>query len=467
MRDVWRLRGLSGQKQRRGDNTMSTPSESPNVLLVNCDDLGYGDVGCYGSTLHSTPALDRMADEGMRFTDFYMAAPVCSPSRAAMMTGCYPQRIGLETGCEIIVLRPGEPIGLSSEEVTVAGILKDAGFATKIIGKWHCGDQPEFLPTRHGFDSWYGIPYSNDMGITKRHPDFPPLPLMRDEEVVQEQPDQAALTERYMEEAVRFIRENRERPFFLYLAHMYVHVPLYAPERFLAQSRNGTYGATVEHIDWCMAVLFYEVQRLGLDDRTLVIFTSDNGGAPRFGASNAPLRGQKGTTWEGGIRVPCIMRWPGVIPAGVECGEVATAMDVLPTLARLAGEEAPNDRIIDGKDILPLMMGAPDASSPYDAFYYYRELELQAVRMGDWKLHLMSGELYHLRKDIGETTDVAAEHPDVVAELRARAEVCREDLGDSVTGATGDNRRPCGRVEDPKPLTTHDLSHPYIVAMYD
>lgn len=446
---------------------MNQTWESPNVILVNCDDLGYGDVGCYGSTLHSTPVLDRMADEGMRFTDFYMAAPVCSPSRAAMMTGCYPQRIGLETGCEILVLRPGEPIGLSAEEVTVAQVLKDAGYATKIIGKWHCGDQPEFLPTRRGFDSWYGIPYSNDMGITERHPHFPPLPLMRDEEVIQQQPDQAALTERYVEEAVRFIRDNRDNRFFLYLAHMYVHVPLYAPQRFLEQSRNGRYGAAVEHVDWCMAVLFHELQQLGLDDQTLVVFTSDNGGAPQHGASNAPLRGSKGTTWEGGMRVPCIMRWPGVIAPGTECAELTTAMDLLPTLARLAGRNPPDDRLIDGKEILPLILGAPDASSQYDVFYYYREHELQAVRAGDWKLHLTSGELYNLRDDIGETTDLAEKHPDIVTDLEERAADARQDLGDSLTGASGENRRPCGRVADPKPLTTYDPDHPYIVAMYD
>ena len=446
---------------------MNQTWESPNVILVNCDDLGYGDVGCYGSTLHSTPALDRMADEGMRFTDFYMAAPVCSPSRAAMMTGCYPQRIGLETGCEILVLRPGEPIGLSAAEVTVAQTLKDAGYATKIIGKWHCGDQPEFLPTRHGFDSWYGIPYSNDMGITERHPHFPPLPLMRDEEVIQQQPDQAALTERYVEEAVRFIRANRDNRFFLYLAHMYVHVPLYAPQRFLEQSRNGRYGAAVEHVDFCMAVLFHELRQLGLDGQTLVLFTSDNGGAPQHGASNAPLRGSKGTTWEGGMRVPCIMRWPGVIGPGAECTELTTAMDFLPTLTRLAGRNPPDDRLIDGKEILPLMFGAPDASSPYDVFYYYREHELQAVRAEDWKLHLTSGELYNLRDDIGETTNLAEKHPDIVTDLKERAAAGRQDLGDSLTGAPGKNRRPCGRVADPKPLTAHDPDHPYIIAMYD
>ena len=446
---------------------MSDTPQRPNIILVNCDDLGYGDPACYGSTCHHTPALDRMAGEGLRFTDFYMAAPVCSPSRAAMMTGCYPQRVGLETGCEIIVLRPGEPIGLSAEEITMADILKDAGYATRIIGKWHCGDQPEFLPTRHGFDGWFGIPYSNDMGITARHPELPPLPLMRDGEIVQEQPDQAALTERYMEDAVQFIRQNRNIPFFLYLAHMYVHVPLYAPQRFLDQSQNGKYGATVEHVDWCMAVLFHELKRLGLDEDTLVIFTSDNGGAPRFGASNAPLRGAKGATWEGGMRVPCIMRWPGAIAPGTTCAQVATAMDFLPTFARLAGKDAPSDRIIDGKDIRPLIQESANAASPHDALYYYREHELQAVRAGEWKLHLITGELYNLKEDIGETSDVAGAHPDVVANLQEIAQTCRLDLGDSLTDTPGANRRPCGRVADPKPLTTYDPDHPYMVAMYD
>jgi arylsulfatase A-like enzyme len=438
----------------------------PNIILINCDDLGYGDPGCYGSETHSTPALDRLAAEGMRFTDFYMAAPICSPSRSAMMTGCYAERVGLETGAEIGVLRPGEPIGLNPDEITVAGILSDQGYATQIIGKWHCGDQPPFLPTNHGFDSYYGIPYSNDMGISRRHPEFPPLPLVRDGEVIQSQPDQAALTERYTEEAVRFIRENRSRPFFLYLAHMYVHVPIYAPERFLKQSRDGAYGAAVEHVDFCAAVLLHELEQLGLDRNTMVIFTSDNGAVDRPG-SNAPLRGHKGTTWEGGMRVPCIVRWLEAVPAGSECSEIATAMDFLPTFARLAGVSPPTDRIIDGKDIGPLLRGEPGAASAYDAFYYYREGEMQAIRRGAWKLHLANGELYNLRKDIGETEDLAPEEPDVVKDLQGAAESGRRDLGDALTGAPGENRRPCGRVDDPVPLTRQDPNDPYMIAMYD
>lgn len=442
-------------------------STRPNIILVNCDDLGYGDIGCYGSRVHRTPALDKMAAEGVRFTDFYMAAPVCSPSRAALMTGCYPQRVGLETGCEIVVLRPGEPLGLSPAEVTVASLLKEAGYATEIIGKWHCGDQPEFLPTRHGFDSWYGIPYSNDMGISRNHPDFPPLPLMRDEDVIQEQPDQAALTERYTEEAVRFIRDHRDGPFFLYVAHMYVHVPLYAPARFLAQSLNGRYGAAVEHVDWTMAVLLEEVQRLGLDSNTLVVFTSDNGGAPRYGGSNGFLRGQKGTTWEGGMRVPCIMRWPGTIPHNLTCTQLVTAMDFLPTFAALGGTSTPSDRVIDGRDIRTLMEAGDGVPSVHDALFYYREHELQAVRAGDWKLHLLRGELYNLRMDPRESIDRASEQPEVVQQLMQAAAGCRADLGDSCTGTAGANCRPAGRVANPRRLTEYAPDHPYMVAMYD
>ena len=232
--------------------------QRPNIILINCDDLGYGDLGCYGSTINSTPALDRMAREGMRFTDFYMASPVCSPSRGAMMTGCYPPRIGFGAFEGRLVLFPGHAVGLNPEEITVARLLSDAGYATKLVGKWHCGDQPEFLPTRHGFDSYYGIPYSNDMGRQREDDTWPPLPLVRDEDVIQQQPDQAALTERYVEESVRFIRDNRDRPFFLYLAHMHVHLPIYPSARFMRESRNGRYGGAVACVDWATDVLLHE-----------------------------------------------------------------------------------------------------------------------------------------------------------------------------------------------------------------
>ncbi len=440
--------------------------KQPNIILINCDDLGYGDLGCYGSERNKTPALDRLASEGVRFTDFYMASPVCSPSRGGMLTGCYPPRIGFGTFEGEWVLFPGQPVGLSKDEVTVASILKEQGYTTKLIGKWHCGDQPEFMPTRHGFDSYYGLPYSNDMGLCEGlH--YPPLPLLRDEEVVQEQPDQASLTERYVEEAVRFIRENREGPFFLYLAHMYVHTPIYAPQRFHEASENGPYGAAVECVDWSTDVLMHELEKLGLTDDTLVVFTSDNGSEARNGGSNQPLRGTKGTTWEGGMRLPCIMRLPGGIPAGSTCNEIATSMDFLPTFAALAGGRAPTDRIIDGKDAGPLMRSEAGATSQHDAFFYYRLDDLEAVRSGKWKLHVGTGELYDLENDVGETTNVADTQGDVVKELHAKADACRKDIGDAATGVEGENCRPCGRVTEPDTLTHYDSDHPYIVAMYD
>ena len=449
-------------------------TDRPNIILINCDDLGYGDLGCYGSPVNVTPALDRMAAEGMRFTDFYMASPVCSPSRGAMMTGCLPPRIGFGAFDDgAWVLFPGHATGLNASEVTVATLLKQCGYATKIVGKWHCGDQPEFMPTRHGFDSYYGIPYSNDMGRQAGREDrFPPLPLLRDEQVIQEQPDQAALTERYVEESVRFIRDNSDAPFFLYLAHMYVHLPLYAPQRFVRESGNGVYGAAVACVDWSVSVLMDELRQLGLDRNTLVVFTSDNGARGTHGGSNGELRGRKGTTWEGGQRVPCVAWWPGVIPGGATCSEIATSMDFLPTFSGLAGTCAPADRIVDGKDIAPLLRGEPGAATPHEAFFYYLRNNLEAVRCGRWKLHVWKGEevvceLYDLDTDLAETVNVAEDNPEIVRDLQARADACRADIGDEATGVKGANVRPAAKVGNPKPLTEYDESHPYIIAMYD
>jgi arylsulfatase A len=445
----------------------------PNIILINCDDLGYGDLGCYGSAVNQTPALDRMAAEGMRFTDFYMASPVCSPSRGAMLTGCYPPRIGFGSFDGKWVLFPGQSLGLHPDEKTIARLLKDQGYATKIVGKWHCGDQPEFLPTRHGFDGYYGIPYSNDMGIQKEDDVYPPLPLLRDEKVIQAQPDQRGITERYVEESVRFIRDNKEQPFFLYLAHMHVHLPHYPPERFLRESANGPYGAAVAAIDWATDVLLHELKSLGLDENTLVVFTSDNGSRARDeGGSNAPLRSTKGTTWEGGQRVPCIMRWPGKIPAGQVCRELALSMDFYPTLAALAGAEIPTDRTIDGKDIRDLAFGREGASSPHEAFFYYKRNSIEAVRAGKWKLHVRKDndeicQLYNLEDDIGESRDLAAANPDIVAALRAHIAACGHELGDEAAGIIGADVRPAGRVENPDTLTHLDPNHPYMVAMYD
>jgi arylsulfatase A len=471
----------------------------PNVVIINCDDLGYGDLGCYGSTEHDTPALDRMAAEGARFTDFLMASPVCSPSRAALLTGSHPLRVGFggaQTGGLGGVLFPGWPIGLHPDEVTIARLLRDAGYATLAVGKWHCGDQPDFLPTNHGFDEWYGIPYSNDMGRQVDPPGGPseaeleeiirelgvtlpwvrpPLPLMEGTEVVEAQPDQASLTGRYVERCVRFLRANHDRPFLLYLAHLYVHLPIYVPERFERASRNGSYGGAVAAIDWSTAVLLHELRQLGLDERTIVVFTSDNGALDdqRGGSgSNRPLRGAKGTTWEGGLRVPCIVRWPGHVPPGFEVSAMATSMDLLPTVAELCGAVLPGDRTIDGASITGLLgigHGVPD---PERSFAYPLDGSLEAVRSGRWKLHVRKRqreleELYDLDADPGETTDVSGEHPDVVARLHAELDRWRAEIGDEATGTVGTGTRPLGRVDDPRPLTAFDPTHPYFAAEYD
>ncbi len=457
----------------------------PNIVLINCDDLGYGDLGVYGSTINKTPALDKMAAEGVMFTDFYVASGVCSPSRGALLTGCYPQRIGFGEFDGFRVLFPGDAIGLNPDETTIAGALKDVGYSTKIIGKWHVGDQEEFLPTNHGFDSYFGLPYSNDMGRQVEDPTIddhdrkeqlrkrPPLPLVRDEEVIQEQPDLRALTERYAEEAVRFIRGNKENPFFLYFAHMYVHLPLYAPENLVNESENGDYGACVAGVDWVARVLFDELKRQGLDGNTLVIFTSDNGSRlDNQGGSNGELRGKKGTTWEGGQRVPCIMRWPGKIPVGKVRNELVSSIDFFGTIAGLTDAELPQDRTIDSNDISSLMFANEPTESPRSEFFYYDGNTLEAVRDGKWKLHVRKvdeeiNELYDLESDKGETTNVFNSHSDVVARLTGLIEECRIDLGDKVNGIEGNDVRPAGRVANPDTLTHYDPEHPYIYAEYD
>ncbi|MEE8451363.1 MAG: sulfatase [Thermoguttaceae bacterium] len=435
----------------------------PNFVIIFCDDLGYGDVGPFGSTTHRTPNLDRMAAEGIRFTDFYVTSGVCTPSRSSLMTACYPRRVGLdrnETGGW--VLFPGNHRGLNPDEITIAEVLKQKDYATAIVGKWHLGDQPEFLPTRQGFDSYFGIPFSNDMGHghNKR---YPPLPLLENEKVFEEEPDQAQLTPRYTARAVEFITTHKDEPFFLYMPHTFPHNPIFASERFAGKSANGNFGDSVEEIDWSVGQILATIKKLGIDEQTLVIFTSDNGAASRWGGGNGPLRGFKGSTWEGGMREPCVMRWPGKIPAGKVCGELASSLDLMPTLAKLAGTSAPTDRVIDGLDIWPLMSGQPGAKSPREAFFYYYTNQLQAVRSGKWKLHLPRKprgranqndqwpQLYDLESDIGEQNNVAAAHPEVVERLSALAEQCREDLGDG--DRQGKNCRKPGHVENATTLT--------------
>lgn len=447
--------------------------KQPNIVLINCDDLGYGDLGCYGSISNKTPHIDRISSEGVQFSNFYMASAVCSPSRGAMMTGCYPPRVGFGCfGINEIVLHPGMGEGLNPQEATIASVLKQSGYDTKMIGKWHCGDQPEFLPTNFGFDDYYGLPYSNDMGRQVDHPESPPLPLIHNTEVVEEQPDQAGLTERYTEEAVRYIRSHQEKPFFLYLAHMHVHVPIYLQDIFRRNSQNGAYGGAVETVDWSTGVIMHELKKCGIDDNTIVVFTSDNGSRARDeGGSNLPLRGTKATTWEGGIRVPCIVRWPEKVKSGRKSDALITSMDFLPTFASLAGRPFSSPRPIDGIDMSSVLLDET-APSPRDTFFYYWKNDLDAVRVGKWKLFIRRRgeevlELYNLESDIGETTNVAEEHPEVVRQLRARARECIASLGDNATGVVGSDVRPIGRVKNAKPLTEYDPNHPYIVALYD
>lgn len=447
-----------------GLSQASRAADRPNFIVINIDDLGYGDIGPFGSKLNRTPNLDRMAKEGRKLTSHY-AAPVCSPSRASLMTGCYPKRVLSIPH----VLFPGNAEGLDPHEITVAELLKKQGYQTGIIGKWHLGDQPPFLPTRQGFDYYYGLPYSNDMGPAKdgvksnlgkplpkrRGKGQPPLPLLRNETVLQRvlPDDQQKIVERYTKEAVSFLWNHREKPFFLYLPHSAVHFPLYPGKAFHGKSKNGLFGDWVEEVDWSVGQILTTLRQLELDKKTLVIFTSDNGGQPRHGAINAPLRGGKGSTWEGGIRVPTIAWWPGQIPAGTETDEITSMMDLLPTFVQLAGGKPPQDRKIDGGNIWPILKGQEKAQSPYDAFYYYRGLELRAVRSGPWKYHLDKDELYNLDKDISESQNVLKENPEIVAKLKKLAEATKDDLG--LTGK-GPGCRPLGKVSNPQPLIDHD-----------
>ena len=442
---------------------LAAPSlaRQPNVVVIFIDDMGYGDIGPYGATKQRTPHLDRMAKEGMKLTSFY-AAPVCSVSRAQMMTGCYGARVSVPG-----VYFPGQSVGLNPSELTVAERLKEKGYATQIVGKWHLGDQPEFLPTRQGFDHYLGIPYSNDMLKKSADTKIPVVPLLRDEKIVElmDGDAQSRLVEIYTKEAVDFIGRNKDQPFYLYFAHNAVHTPIHPGAAFAGKSQNGRFGDWVEEVDWSVGQVLDALRSQGLDKDTLVVFTSDNGpwltkGAD--GGSAGPLRGGKGSTWEGGVREPTIAWWPGRVPAGSVNDAVAGTIDLLPTFVSLAGGTVPATPVIDGRDITSILLGQSKESAR-EAHYYFSGYDLQAVRQGRWKLALVPQpdgmgkqaakvpaglRLYDLDAEIGEQTDVAAQHPEVVAKLKALADKMAAEIG----GKTPTSRRPAGEVKGAKTL---------------
>ncbi len=460
-------------------------SKLPNIVLIFMDDMGYGDVGSYGAINYQTPNIDQLAAEGMRFTNFYAAQAVCSASRAGLLTGCYPNRIGI-----VGALMPFSKIGLSDKETTIAQMLKKKGYVTGMTGKWHLGWQKKFLPLQHGFDEFLGLPYSNDMwpyeydgrpiGKNSKRPwkkKYPQLPLIKGNKKIKEirgMKYMDSLTYYYTRFAVDFINRHKDKPFFLYIAHSMVHVPLGVTDRFRGKSKQGIFGDVMMEVDWSVGEVLKALKKNGLEDNTLVIFTSDNGPWLNFGdhaGSTGGLREGKGTSWEGGQREPMIARWPGKIPPGTICNKLSSTIDILPTLAEITGAPLPKLKI-DGVSILPLLLGDKKANPRKVFYYYYRRNSLEAVRKGHWKLVFphtyrsyegvlpgtggMPGKynwdstglaLYDLRRDPGERYDVKALYPQVVAELQKVADKAREDLGDDLTGKKGKNRRPPGRVE--------------------
>ncbi len=450
------------------------------------DDMGYGDIGSFGAIDYQTPNLDNLAVEGMRFTNFYAAQAVCSASRAGLLTGCYPNRIGFSGA-----LMPWSKMGLSDKEMTIAELLKQKGYATGMAGKWHLGHQKQFLPLQHGFDEYIGLPYSNDMWpvdydgtpVTKDSPKpwkskYPQLPLIDGNEKVKEirtLADQGSLTTIYTERAVSFINKNKDKPFFFYLAHSMVHVPLGVSDKFKGKSKQGLFGDVMMEIDWSVGQVLKALKDNGLEDNTLVIFTSDNGPWLNFGnhaGSTGGLREGKGTSWEGGQREPCIVKWPGVVPEGTICNKLSATLDILPTIAAITGTQLPEHKI-DGVNILSLFKGDVDANPRDHFYYYYRRNSLEGVRKDHWKLvlphsyrtyvgHLPGNDgfagstgtettglaLYDLRRDPGEHYDVKELYPDVVKDIMVLVENAREDLGDELTENKGLNRREPGRVAE-------------------
>ncbi len=451
----------------------------PNVVIIFMDDMAYADIGAFGAEGYETPHLDRMAEEGRKFTDFYVSQAVCSASRASLLTGCYNVRVGI-----MGALGPKSNIGISDKEITLAEICKQKDYATACYGKWHLGHHKKFLPMQHGFDDYFGLPYSNDMWpyhpgvmhlpMEQRLKHWPHLPLIDKNEIVNPQvsgEDQVQLTTQYTERAVEFIEQNKERPFFLYVPHSMVHVPLYVSDKFKGKSEQGLFGDVMMEVDWSVGQILDTLRKHKLEENTLVVFTSDNGPWLSYGdhaGSADPLREGKGTMFDGGCRVPTIMWQPGTIPAGTVCNEPAMTIDILPTVAELIGAELPEHKI-DGQSILPLMLGAEGAKSPQEAYFFYYGEELQAVRMGQWKLHFPHGyrtlagrkggtggkpvnysqdkiglALFDLWKDVGEQHNVADDHPEVVEKIKQLADAMREDLGDSRTEAKGSGKRAPG-----------------------
>ena len=472
---------------------LSAEARKPNVVLFLVDDLGYSDVGCFGAKGIKTPRLDQMAKEGIRLTDFYVAQAVCSASRAALMTGCYANRVGMQGA-----LNHTSKAGLHPDEFLLPELLKREGYATGIYGKWHLGTTAMFHPMKHGFDDYLGLPYSNDN--SKYHPslaaEMPPLPLYDGEKVAEVDPDQSQFTKRFTERAVAFMEQHREEPFFVYLPHVMPHVPIFASEAFKGKSEAGLYGDVVEELDWSMGVILDTIKRLGLDEETLVMFFSDNGPFLSYGEHSGhavPLREGKLTSYEGGVRVPFIARWPGKIRAGSVSAEPVMEIDLLPTMARLLGAELPKERVIDGMDVSGVLMGEEGAKSPHEVLGFWAGDELQAVRLGKWKLHFehsyitVHGEpgkggkpsnwenmkpqaitqsgiagiasrhgyrveqqklaLYDLKSDPGESRDVAAGNGEVVERLKGLAVPLRNALGDALTGVKAGEARPLGMDE--------------------
>ncbi len=453
-------------------HSSSATSRRPNVVLIVADDMGFGDVGANDPRVTWTPRLDRLARQGARLTDFYVSQPVCSASRASILTGCYASRVGISGA-----LAPSDEVGIADGEQTLAQVCRAQGYATAAFGKWHLGHHPRFLPLRHGFDRFLGIPYSNDMGPenAERPTAWPPLPLIENERIVELNPDQSRFTRMFTDGAVAFIEESarRKQPFFAYVAHPMPHVPLHASDRFRGSTGHGLYADVIAEIDWSVGAIEDALSRAGVSDETLLIFTSDNGPWLVFGdhaGSTAGLREGKGTTFEGGVRVPALFRWPGVIPAGHVSAEPAMTIDLLPTIAKLIGAPLP-PLAIDGADIGPLLTD-DGAASPHEAlFFWYQRNDLEAVRSGRFKLHFAHGyrsmigrapgkggragqydwnrrtgtELYDLVDDPAEARNVAADHPDVVARLSRLADDMRRRLGDNLTRSVGTDSRPAGR----------------------